>query len=264
MNGMNGMNGIIRLAFLDYRASLRERKTWLAVAMLAYAVLAIPLLLEKPPAHVREAIAAWFGDADPFAVFMFVWIDLVMNKIVAFIPVILASGVLLRERDTGVLALLAAKPISMSRYFVIRTLSVCAVMLTLHAATQLVGVLWFPGRVAGFRPATFLAAMTLHAFSAVFATAFAAVVIVAVGRRGPGVLVALMLLGLLVGLALVGFYQPAWSAATLVNPLTLGALAMRDLAGLSAGTLLPPMLALVGLTAVTIAIGARLARRVEA
>jgi ABC-2 type transport system permease protein len=255
---------MIRLALLDYRAALRERKTWLVVAMLVYAILAIPVLLERPPAHVREAIAAWFGDADPFAVFMFVWIDLVMNKVVAFIPVILASGVLLRERDTGVLAVLAAKPISMSRYFVMRTLSVCAVMLTLYAATQLAGALWFPGRVAGFRPGTFLAAMSLHAFAAVFATAFAATIIVAVGRRGPGVLVALMLLGLLVGLALVGFYQPAWYTATLANPLTLGASAMRDLAGLSAGTLIPPMLALLGLTAVTIAIGARLARRVEA
>lgn len=254
----------MHLALLDYRATLRERKTWLAAAMLVYAVLAIPILLERPPAHVREAIAAWFGDADPFAVFMFVWIDLVMNKVVAFIPVLLASGVLLRERDTGVLALLAAKPISMPRYFVLRTLSVCAVMLTLYAATQLLAALWFPGRVAGFRPGTFLAAMSLHAFSAVFVTAFAATVIVAVGRRGAGVLVALMLVGLLVGLALVGFYQPAWYTATLANPLTLGALAMRDLAGPRPATLIPPMLALVGMTAVTIAIGARFARRVEA
>lgn len=255
---------MIRLALLDYRATLRERKTWLAVAMLVYAILAIPILLERPPEHVREAITAWFGDKDPFAVFMFVWIDLVMNKVVAFIPVILASGVLLRERDTGVLAVLAAKPISMSRYFVLRTLSVCAVMLTLYVATQLAGALWFPGRVAGFRPGTFLAAMSLHAFAAVFATAFAATVIVAIGRRGPGVLVALMLLGLLVGLALVGFYQPAWYTATLANPLTLGALAMKNLAGLGPGVLFPPMLALILLTAVTIAIGARLARKVEA
>jgi len=117
---------MIRLAYLDYRATLRERKTWLAAAMLAYAVLAVPILLENPPEHVREAIADWFGDADPFAVFMFVWIDLVMNKTVALLPVILGGGVLLRERDTGVLALLAAKPISMPRYFVLRTLSACA------------------------------------------------------------------------------------------------------------------------------------------
>ncbi len=255
---------MIRLLLLDYAATLRERKTWLAAAMLAYAVLAIPILLERPPEHVREAIAAWFHDADPFAVFMFVWIDLVMNKVVALIPVILASGVLLRERDTGVLALLASKPMSMSRYFVLRSLSACAVMLTLYVATQLVGAAWFSWRVAGFRPSTFLAAMSLHAFAALFATAFGATVIVAVGRRGAGALVALVLLGLLVGLALIGFYQPSWLAWTLCNPLTLGALAMGHLGDLGPGVLVPPMLALSAFTAATIALGARLARRVEA
>lgn len=255
---------MIRLAVLDYRATLRERKTWLAVAMLAYAVLAVPILLEHPPEHVREAIADWFGDADPFAVFMFVWVDLVMNKTVGILPVILAGGVLLRERDTGVLAVLAAKPISMPRYFVLRTLSACAVMLTLYAATQLVGAWWFNGRVAGFRPGTFLAAMSLHAFTAVFATAFAASVTVAIGRRGVGALVALALLGLMVGFALVGFYQPAWYTFTLANPLTLGALAMGHLDDLGPGVLVPPMLALLALSALTIAIGAWFARRVEA
>jgi ABC-2 type transport system permease protein len=213
---------------------------------------------------VREAIAAWFGVADPFAVFMFVWIDLVMNKTVAILPVILGGGVLLRERDTGVLAVLAAKPISMSRYFLLRVCSACAVMLTLYVATQLVGAWWFQGRVAGFRPGTFLAAMSLHAFTAVFATAFAATVSVIVGRRGAGALVALMLLGLMVGLALVGFYQPAWYTLTLANPLTLGALAMGHLDALGPGVLVPPMLALLAVSALTIGVGAWFARRVEA
>ncbi len=255
---------MIRLAYLDYRATLRERKTWLAAAMLAYAVLAVPILLENPPGHVRDAITDWFGDADPFTLFMFVWIDLVMNKMVALLPVILGGGVLLRERDTGVLALLAAKPISMPRYFVLRTLSTCAVMLTLYAATQLVGAWWFFGRVAGFRPGTFLAAMSLHALAAVFATALAATIGVAVGRRGVGALVTLMLLGLMIGLSLVGFYQPAWYAFTLANPLTLGALAMGHLEQLGPDVLVPPMLALLGISALTIAVGAWFARRVEA
>lgn len=253
-----------RLALLDLAATLRERKTWLVVAMLTYAVLAVPVLLAAPPPHVRAAIAAVFHDPDPFAVFMFVWIDLVMNKVVAFIPVILASGVLLRERDTGVLALLAAKPISMPRYFLLRAGSVCAAMAVLHAATSLAAVLWFPGRVEGFRPATFLAAMALHLFVAVFATAFAATVIVGVGRRGAGTLAALVLLSLMVGFALVGFYQPAWSTAALLNPLTLGAQSMAHLHDLGPAVLLPPILALVALTAATIALGAHFARKVEA
>jgi len=98
----------------------------------------------------------------------------------------------------------------------------------------------------------------------VFATAFAATVSVIVGRRGAGALVALMLLGLMVGLALVGFYQPAWYTLTLANPLTLGALAMGHLDALGPGVLVPPMLALLAVSALTIGVGAWFARRVEA
>ena len=252
-----------RLQYLDFLATLRERKTWIAGAMLVYAVLSVPLVLEKPPEHVKEAIAAWFGDGDPFVVFMFIWIDLVMNKVITFLPVVLASGVVLRERDTGVLAVLAAKPLSLSRYFVLRTVSVCGVMLTLYVAAQLLGALWFPGRIAGFRAGPFLAAMSLHAFAALWATALAATLAVAVGRRGASALVSFAALGLLVGVALIGYYQPAWRAYTLVNPLTLGAQAMGHLGDLHTGVLLPPMLALAALTVVTVAVGARLARDLE-
>lgn len=253
-----------RLLWLDYCAALRERKTWIAGAMLLYAVLSIPVVLAQPPPHVREAIEAWFHDPDPFVIFMFVWIDLAMNKAVAFLPVVLASSVLLRERDTGVLAILAAKPLSLSRYFVVRALSTCAVMATLHVGAQLLGALWFPGRVENFRPGVFLAAMSLHLFAAVFATALAATVAVATGRRGVSALLSLVILFMLVGIALVGFYQPAWQTALLVNPFTLGALSLGHLGSLGLGVLLPPMLALVALTVVTIATGARLARRMEA
>lgn len=254
---------MMRLLWLDYLATMRERKTWLAAAIMFYAVLAIPVVLAQPPEHVREAIAAWLGDGDPFVVFMFVWIDLAMNKTVAFVPVVLASGVLLRERDTGVLAILAAKPLSMSRYFTIRTLSVGAVMLTLYGAAQLFAAVWFQGRVENFRPGVFLAAMSLHMFAAAFAVALAAMIAVAVGRRGASALVSILVLSLFVGLALVGFYQPAWRIFALANPLTLGALSLGHLGALSLEVLAPPMLALTILTAVTIAVGARLAGRLE-
>jgi ABC-2 type transport system permease protein len=252
-----------RLIWIDYLSTLRERKTWIAAAMMLSAVLSIPVLLERPPEHVRDAIAVWFGDADPFVVFMFVWIDLAMNKAIAFLPVIFASSVLLRERDTGLLDLLAAKPVSMSRYFAVRTLSACAVMLTLFLAAQLFGVFWFSGRVSGFRPGAFLAAMSLHAFAAVFATAFSAALVVAVGRRAVGSLLSLVALTLLVGLALVGFYQPAWYTLTLANPMTLGSLSLGKIGHLAPAVLLPPMIALAMETIVMIAVGSAIARRVE-
>ena len=255
---------MIRLAYLDYRATMKERKTWIAGAMLLYAVFAIPFILDRPPEHVREAIGAWFGNPDPFVVFMFIWIDLAMNKTISFVPVILGSGILLRERDTGVLAILGAKPISMSRYFVIRTISACAAMLTLYGAAQLLGAIWFSYRVPGFQAGRFLAAMSLHSLGALWATAFVAMIAVTVRRRIIAALVSIAALGLLVGLALVGYYQPAWRTFTLLNPISLAAFAMGHLGALDISVLAPPMFVLALLTAITIALGARIARDMEA
>lgn len=255
---------MIRLVYLDYRAALKERKTWIAGAMYLYAVFAIPLVLEKPPEHVKEAISVWFSNPDPFVLFMFIWLDLAMNKAVAFMPVVLGSGILLSERDTGVLAILGAKPITMSRYFIVRALSACAVMFTLYAGAQLLAAFWFSLKIPAFRPTTFLAAMGLHAFGGVWATAFTATIAMAVRRRLAAALVSIAALGMLVGMALVGYYQPAWRSYTLLNPISLASYAMGHLGALDAFVLVVPMAVLLVLTAVTILLGARLARNLEA
>ncbi len=255
---------MIRFLWLDYRASLRERKVWFAVAIFAYATLSLPVLLSHPPPHVRDAMEAWFGARDPFTLFMFMWTDLAMNKLLVVLAVVLAGGVLLRERDTGVLPLLAAKPISLPRYFVVRTTSTCAVMATLYLGTHLVAALYFGAMVEGFRPGDFLAAAALHVWAAIFATALAATLSVVVGRRGPGLLAGLLALFSLVGMAFIGFYNPAWAAAARVNPITLGVQALGHLDALGPGVLLPPMLALIAITALTIAAGAWSVRNMEA
>lgn len=254
---------MIRLQWLDVRAMLRERKTWLAAAMLLYAVVSIPVLFERPPPHVREAVAAWFGDTDPFALFMYIWIDLVMNKAIAFLPPIIASGVVLRERDLGVLAVLGAKPLSLARYWLLRAGSACLVMALLYIACQLLGALWFSLRIPGFRVGTFLAAMSLHLFAALFATALSAAISIWIGRRGPAALASLGVLSMLVGVALIGYYQPAWRPYAVFNPLALGALSLGHLDALDLATLVPPMLTLASLTALALAIGAVGARRLE-
>lgn len=254
----------MRLLWLDYLATLRERKTWLCCALLAYATLAMPVVLARPPEHVRDAITTWFGDSDPFVLFLYVWIDLAMNKVITFLPVVLASGIVLRERDTGVLAILGPKPLSIPRYFVLRAVSACAVMATLHVGTQLVGALYFSFQVPGFRVGTFLLAMVPHLFAAIFATSLSAAIAGWVKRRGASALVGITTLGLLVGLALVGFYQPAWRSVTMLNPITLGALALADLDHLGLAVLVPPVLALCALSVVAIAAGAVGVRRMEA
>lgn len=255
---------MIRFMWLDYRAALRERKVWFAVAIFAYATLSLPMLLAHPPPHVRDAMDTWFGTRDPFTLFMFMWTDLAMNKLIAMLAVILAGGVLLRERDTGVLPLLAAKPISLPQYFAVRTLSTCGVMATVYLAAQLAGVAYFSATVDGFRPGPFLAAASLHVWAAIFATALAATLLVVVGRRGPGLLVGLLALFALVGLAFIGFYNPAWAALSLINPISLGVQSLGHLGDLGPAVLVPPALALAALTALTIAVGAWSVRKMEA
>lgn len=255
---------MIRLVCLDYRRNLSDRKTWLALGMLVYAVVSMPLVVEKPPPHVKDAMTEWFGGATPFAVFMFVWIDLAMNKVIAFVPAVLASGIVITERDTGVLAILAAKPLGLPRYFLVRAVSVCLVMLSLHLLTQLLGLVWFPGRITGFEPTAFALAMTLHAFAAVFGTALCAMLAVAVGKRLGAALLGIMILGTLVGFALIGFYQPAWKTVSYLNPITLGSLSVGSVDALDVALIGPPILALLVLTGVTLAAGARFAARMEA
>lgn len=255
---------MIRLQWLDFLATLRERKTWLCCAMLVYAVISIPVILARPPAHVKDAIDLWFGSDDSFVVFMFVWIDLAMNKAIAFLPAIFASGIVLRERDQAILPLIASKPVSIPRYFIVRALSACAVMATLHLGTQLIGSIYFSWRIPGFRVSTFLGAMALHVCAAIFATALAAAIAGWVKHRGASALLGLFVLNGLVGLALIGFYQPRWRAITMANPITLGALSLRDLDHLRVSVVLPPMAALLLLSATAIGFGALGVRKMEA
>lgn len=254
----------MRFLWLDYCAALRERKTLYVAAIFAYAILSLPLLLTHPPPHVRDAMAAWFGARDPFTLFMFMWTDLAMNKLIALLAVVLAGGVLLRERDTGVLPLLAAKPISLPRYFTVRTLATCGVMATVYLAAHLVAVLYFSLIVDDFRPVPFLLAASLHVWAAVFATALAATILVLVGRRGPGMLAGLLAIFGLVGLAFIGFYNPAWATLSLLNPISLGVQSLAHLDALGPAVLLPPALALIALTALTITLGAWSVRDMEA
>lgn len=252
-----------RLQWLDLRATLRERKTWLAAAMLLYAVVSIPVLFERPPPHVLAAVQGWFATDDPFALFMYLWIDLVMNKAIAFLPVVMASGVVLRERDLGSLVLLASKPIAMSRYFLLRAVSACLAMAILYTATQLLGAAWFSVQVAGFDVERFLLAMIPHLFAATFATALAAACAAWVRRRIAAALVALAWTTTLVGLALVGYYQPAWRAWADLNPIALGAWALGHLDHLDGSGALVPASVLALATVAVLWFGSLGARRLE-
>lgn len=209
-------------------------------------------------------MTTWFGTSDPFALILYLWTDIALNKLLAIVSVVLAGGVVVQERDLRVLSVLWAKPISKSSYFLLKAGSACGVMAVLYLGAHLVGLPWFGYAVAGFRPAPYLASMTLHLWSALFATALAATMAVAIGRRMLASLVTLLLVFTMVGASFLGFYNPAWADAALINPFSLGVQALAHLGDLTPVRVLVPMAALVGMTGGTVALGAALANRLEA
>lgn len=253
-----------RLLWLDYRAALRERKVLLAVGMYGYALLGLPALLSKPPPHMIVAVEGWFGTLDPFALFLYMWTDIAMNKLLTILAVVLAGGIVTRERDLHILPVLWSKPLSPARYFVMRAVSACGVMATLYVGAHLVGLAWFGVMVEGFRPFTYLASMTLHLGAVLFAAAFAATASVLIPRRGLAMLVVLLVLFTLVGASFLGFYNPAWAGISLLNPFTLGVQALAHLDDLRVVHVLAPLSALVALIVFTLAVGAYAVRRLEA
>ncbi|WP_375773581.1 ABC transporter permease [Archangium gephyra] len=252
-----------RFLWLDMRATFRERKTWLAAGMLAYAALAMPVIAAKPPEHVLSALKGWFSTSDPFILFLFIWTDLAMNKSITVIGVVLAGSLLIREKETGQLAVLLSKPVSPAAYFLARTLSACAVMGVLYIGAHLATALLVSRTLPGFRPALFFASMTVHLFAAFFCVCFSALMAVLIQKRALAALVSLLMLSLLVGLAFIGFYNPAWSGLSAFNPLTQGISMLGHVEDPSPAHMVGPMAVLLGMNAVVLALGALRARHLE-
>ncbi len=253
-----------RLLRLDLAAALGERKIWLAVAMYAYALLGMPALLSRPPEHVAAAVAGWFGTADPNAIFLYLWTDVAMNKLLAILGVVLAGGVVVRERELRELPLYWSKPLSKERYFLVRAGSALGVTAILYLGAHAVGLVWFSAMVPGFRATPFLVSMSLHLWAALFATGLAATMGVLIGRRGPAMLASVLCLLVLVGAAFAGIYNPEWNSFARWNPMALGVQALVHLDDLRPAYILPPMAALIAMVAATLGVGALAARRLEA
>jgi ABC-2 type transport system permease protein len=252
-----------RFLWLDMRATFSERKTWLAAGMMAYAVLAMPVIIAKPPEHVLSALRTWFGTSDPVMLSLFVWTDLVMNKSIAVLGVVLAGGLVIRERETGVLQVLLSKPVSPTSYFLARVLSVCGVMALLYVGAHVAVAPLMARTVPGFRVGVFFASMSVHLFAAFFAVCFSALMAVLIQRRALAALVSLLVLSLLVGMAFIGFYNPAWSGISLLNPITQGISVLGHVDELRPGHLLEPIAILLGMNVAVLALGALRVRQLE-
>lgn len=252
-----------RFLWLDMRATLGERKTWLAMGMMAYGVIAMPVLAAKPPEHVLSALKGWFSTSEPFILFLFIWTDLVMNKIITILGVVLAGSLLIRERETGQLAVLLSKPVSPASYFLARTLSACAVMAMLYIGAHLIAALLASRSLPGFRAGLFFASMAVHLFAAFFAICFSALMSVLIQKRTLAGLVSLLVLSMLVGLAFMGFYNPAWSGLSFFNPITQGISVLGHVDDLRPAHLLAPIAVLLGINVAVLALGALRVRHLE-
>ncbi len=249
--------------WLDVRATLGERKTLWAAGLMLYMVLAMPVLVARPPEHVLSALQGWFATADPFILFLFIWTDLAMNKIIVTLGVMLAGGVFVRERETGQLAVLLSKPVSPGAYYRVRVLSACAVMAVLYVGAHLAVAPLVARDMPGFRWGLFFLSMGVHLFAAFFAICFSALLAVLIQRRALAVLVSMLLLFALVGFTFIGFYNPAWSGLASFNPITQGSSVLGHLEDLAPRHVLVPILLLTGLNAVLIALGALRVRHLE-
>jgi ABC-2 type transport system permease protein len=252
-----------RFLWLDMRATLGERKTWLAAGLVAYGVITMPVIAAKPPEHVLSALKGWFSTSDPFILFLFIWTDLVMNKLITILGVVLAGSLLIRERETGQLAVLLSKPVSPASYFLARTLSACAVMGMLYIGAHLIAAPLATWSLPGFRAGLFFASMAVHLFAAFFAICFSALMSVLIQKRTLAGLVSLLVLSLLVGLAFIGFYNPAWSGLSFFNPITQGISVLGHVDDLRPAHLLTPIAVLLGLNVAVLALGALRVRHLE-
>lgn len=195
-------------AFLgqEVRTLLRARRVKVIAVVVLYALLAFPVAMKRPPQSVVDLATDWFDGDGPFTLFMFAYLDLNMNKVAAFAGVILAGGIIADERARGELPLLWSKPVTRTRYFLVRLTGALALFALIYTTATLIGVLYYPTQVGGFDPAVYLGMATVHLFAAGYAVTLAGTMGVLLGRKIPAMLISLLTLSAFVGMAFLPFY----------------------------------------------------------
>lgn len=204
---------------VEYLRIMRGRLAKLIWAILIYSVAMMPFIMQKPPPEIVHAIGAWLGAAAvPSKLVLFMWVDAAMNKFAMMLGPVLAGGIIVDEQSRGSLDLLVSKPIRAADYFSVKLIAACAAMATFYGAGVGGALLTFPWRVPGFDPAGFLVLSAVHLFATLFAVTLSATIAVITGRKLVGMLMSVSVLSLLVGLAFLGFYYPAYRGVSYLNP----------------------------------------------
>lgn len=253
------MTGVIAWSFFrrECWTLLRSRRSQTMGLLLIYILAAVPFLLKQPPVEVAEAVESWFNNGSPFVIFMFVWIDLALNKTICFVGALLSAGIMLDERARNLLDLYLSKPITPESYYATKTLAAMVVFAFWYALTALLGVYFLPLSVRGFDPAVFLALSAIHVFAGTFAVALSAAIAQSFEKRLSALLFGMLTLSLLVGLAFVPFYdRDLWIVGAL-NPFFHAISIFGELDGLTYGDVASRILLLLGWNVVALWAGVR-------
>jgi ABC-2 type transport system permease protein len=237
---------------------LKSRQAGIVTAAVVYSIVALPFLLAKPHEEVMVALRGWFGEALlDLRFFLFVWFDLVMNKITVLCGAALAAGIITDERSKGTLDIFLSKPITPQRYFLVKVGAAAAVVVLIYVAAVLVGVARFSHSVRGFDVGIFLLLASVHVLVAVYAVVFAGTMAVFFRRKLTAILATVMVLSILVGMAFLGFYDPRFQTASLLNPYYHAVVLIGSIDTAGPADAVGPMLWLVGFNLATALIGSR-------
>lgn len=198
---------------------LKSRQAALVIASVVYAMVTLPFLLAKPHEEVLIALRSWFGESHlDLRFFLFVWFDLVMNKISVLIGAVLAAGIITDERSKGMLDIFLSKPVSPRRYFLVKLAAAVAVVIVIYLAAVGAGAIRFSQAVKGFDTGIFLLLASVHMLVAVYSVVFAGTMAVYFRHKLSAMLATIMGLSILVGCAFLGFYDPRFQTPSLLNP----------------------------------------------
>ncbi len=237
---------------------MRSRVAILIWLMIGYGLIMVPILLERPQPELLLALTAWLGgEAVHSKLALFVWVDAAMNKFAVIMGPALAGGIIVEERARGSYDLFASKPIAAADYFTIKLAAAMAAFATFYLAGALAALLTFPGRIAGFDPAAFVALSTVHLFAALFAVTFSATIATVFRSKLTGMLVSVSILGTLVGIAFLGFYYPAYWTISHLNPFFNGIVLIGSVENLGVWDLVFPIMVLAAFNVGFAVIGRR-------
>jgi ABC-2 type transport system permease protein len=253
------INGIERLRFFfvqEYLRIMRGRLAKLITAVMLYTLIAVPFIMERPPKELLDFLAAWLGGAGiQSKLILFVWTDAAMNKSAVILGPVLAGGIIVDEMARGTLDLLLSKPLKAGDYFIIKLAASGAAFSTFYLAAMLGALATFPWRVPGFNTVDFLALSVVYLFAALFAVAFAGTMAVVFERKLAGMLVSIMVLGMLVSLAFLGFYYPEMRTVSYLNPFFSGVVLIGSIDRYNAINVATPIIVLIGFNTVIAMIG---------